>query len=69
MGVIRAAVEARIITEDQGQQCLEMVKSRNLTSHIYHEEVAHDMAAKIPLYYQLMKSIIDSVQMRSNQKS
>jgi len=40
VGVIRAAVEARIITEDQGQGCLEMIKSRNLTSHIYHEEVA-----------------------------
>lgn len=60
-GTLRAAVETRIITEEQGRQCIEMVKSRNETSHIYHDETAQNIAAKIPGYYELIKTIVDSL--------
>jgi len=62
-GIIRSAVQAKIISEEQGEQCIEMIKSRNLTSHIYHEEVADDIAVKIPDFYQLMKTIVDKIAM------
>jgi len=60
-GIIRAAVEARIITEQQGQKCLEMIKNRNLTSHIYHQELADHIADNVPDYYQLMHDIVTSL--------
>ena len=63
-GIIRAAVEARMITEDQGQQCIEMIKDRNLTSHIYREEIAEDIKSKAPRYYDLQKAIVASIQKR-----
>ncbi len=60
-GVIRAAVTARVIIEAEGQQCMEMIESRNKTSHIYHEEIAHDIAQDIPAFYSLIKTILDKV--------
>lgn len=67
-GVLRAAVTARIITEAEGEQCMAMVKSRNETSHIYHAQVAQDIAQDIPAFYQLIKSITDRIKERLDAK-
>jgi nucleotidyltransferase substrate binding protein (TIGR01987 family) len=62
LGIIRSAVTGRFLSESEGEELIEMVKSRNKTSHIYHEAIADDIANKIPGYYVLMKKIIDRIQ-------
>ena len=62
--VIREAVLAKIISEDQGEDCMKMIDSRNLTSHTYREEVAEDLSAKISGYYHLMKATVDAIEDR-----
>ena len=56
-GIVREAVKTRILTEGQGSLCMEMIESRNKTSHVYHEEIAHDIAQKIPEHYKLLHAI------------
>ena len=52
----------KVMSESDADECMEMIKSRNQTSHIYHEEIAEDIANKVPEYYALMESIIGVVQ-------
>ena len=67
-GIIRSAVTGRFLSEFEGEELIEMVKSRNKTSHLYHEAMADDVANKIPGYYVLMKKIIDRIQTLVAQK-
>jgi nucleotidyltransferase substrate binding protein (TIGR01987 family) len=57
--IFRACVEAGVISEQEAKQAMEMLDSRNLTSHTYREEIAASIAQKIPEYYQLMYTIIN----------
>lgn len=57
--VIRESYSAGIIDEQEAKKCLEMIKDRNITSHIYVEEIAEQLSINIPGYYQLMHTIID----------
>jgi nucleotidyltransferase substrate binding protein (TIGR01987 family) len=59
--VVRAAVTARIITEDEGQQCMKMIENRNKTSHMYHAEIAQDIAQDVPAFHHLIKTITDKI--------
>ncbi len=54
---IREACASGIITEDEARNALNMVRDRNETSHVYHEEVAEMLLEKIPAYYTLMHSV------------
>lgn len=47
-----------MITKIDAKTTNSMIKDRNLTSHIYIEEVAEMLAKKIPDYYNLMHTII-----------
>jgi nucleotidyltransferase substrate binding protein (TIGR01987 family) len=58
-GILREAVKARIISEEEAEIGMHMVESRNKTSHIYHESMAETIASHIPEYYELMKCIVD----------
>jgi nucleotidyltransferase substrate binding protein (TIGR01987 family) len=60
--ILREAVKARLLSEQEGEDSINMVESRNKTSHIYHQEVAQDIAHKIPAFYILMKAILDRIQ-------
>ena len=53
--VIKSACKANLITEEDTQNILEMIDCRNLTSHIYREEIADQVCLKISKYYQLMR--------------
>jgi nucleotidyltransferase substrate binding protein (TIGR01987 family) len=55
--VIREAFTAGILNEDEAENALEMIKDRNRTSHIYKEEIAEELTAKIPHHAQLMISV------------
>jgi len=61
-GIIRDAVTARLFTEEEAKKWMQMIESRNKTSHIYHEEIADYIAKQIPEYYVLMKTAIDRMQ-------
>ncbi len=61
-GVIRSIVRVKTMSEGEGEACMEMIISRNKTSHIYHEEIAEDIAQKTSGFYKLMRTICDRVQ-------
>lgn len=52
--VIISACKAGIFSEDDAEMLLEMIKSRNLSSLIYKEEIADQISTKIPKYYDIM---------------
>jgi len=52
--VVRTACTAKVLSEDEAENILDMIKSRNMTSHMYVEEVAELLAAKIPTYHAVM---------------
>jgi len=60
--ILREAVNARLLSEQEGDACIDMVESKNKTSHIYHVEVAQNIAHMVPEFYTLMKLIIDRIQ-------
>lgn len=66
--IIRQATLARIISEEEGSKCIEMIKNRNETSHIYHREIADIIAGKIPEFYNLIHAIIDRVEKQVTKK-
>jgi len=43
-----------ILTKDEVSKCLNMCDSRNMTSHIYKDEIADCISKGIPGYYELM---------------
>lgn len=57
--VIRAACAAGLLEEQEAESALMIIKDRNLTSHIYKEEIAEVLAKKIPHHAALMASIIE----------
>lgn len=57
--ILREAVNANIISEDEYAKLIESITDRNLTSHSYNENIAEILAEKIPDSYVLMKKIID----------
>ena len=57
--VIRDAHNAKIITEEDTIALLEMISDRNMSSHIYKEEIADQIAVKAVSYYKIMKKYTD----------
>lgn len=65
-GVIREVVKTKLISEAEGDLCMKMVVSRNMTSHIYHEATAALIAQDIPGHYELMSTIVTRVAKRAH---
>ena len=59
--VVLAACKAKIISEIDTEILLELIQCRNLTSHIYKEEVADRISTKIPDYYKTMKKYAEKL--------
>lgn len=55
--IMRAAGQAGVMHESEVTQALEMINHRNLTSHMYREEMVMEISAIIDDYYQLMMAI------------
>lgn len=60
--IVRSACQIRLISEQDAQLCIDMIKSRNLTSHIYKEEIAEQLVHDIPAYYNHMQKILNNLQ-------
>jgi nucleotidyltransferase substrate binding protein (TIGR01987 family) len=52
---------AGIISEEDTQVLLDMIDSRNMTSHIYKEEIAQQLSSSIPEYYELIEKILGTM--------
>ena len=59
--VVRSACNARFITEQDSEIIIKMIEDRNLSSHIYKEELADQISAKIGVYLQIMKAYFDKL--------
>lgn len=59
--VIRQAGKARLLSENDTKIMLEMIKKRNLISHIYHEEIAQILSSVLPMYLTTMQKILDNI--------
>ena len=57
--VVRSAVTARMVTEQEADALMQLIKERNKTSHIYHEEIADEVALHIPSAHRLIALIAD----------
>ena len=57
--VIVAACKSKIVSEIDAEILLELMRSRNFTSHIYKEEMADHISTKIPIYYKTMKKYVE----------
>jgi len=55
--VIRKSFSLELLNEPEAEKSLEMIKDRNLSSHIYIEAIAEHLASKIPGYYHLMHEV------------
>ncbi|KKQ32610.1 MAG: Nucleotidyltransferase substrate binding protein, HI0074 family [candidate division TM6 bacterium GW2011_GWF2_37_49] len=56
--VIRTAYSLELLSADDAETILQMIKDRNLTSHIYVEEIAEDLVADIPHYCQTLSKVL-----------
>jgi len=56
--VFRHACKAKLFTEIDTEQFIEMIMDRNRTSHIYKEEIADEIAKNIKTYASLIKKYI-----------
>ncbi len=57
--IFRVAGQSQILTDEQVSQALEMLESRNQTTHIYKEEFAEVVAKRIPIFCLLMQKIME----------
>ncbi|MBD3231471.1 hypothetical protein GF322_02295 [Candidatus Dependentiae bacterium] len=55
--VVRQAYSLKIISEEEAEKILEMIKNRNMTSHIYVEEIAEQLIHLIPKYYEILDKV------------
>ncbi len=65
--VIRASFAAGLLNEAEAEKALEMVKDRNMTSHIYKEEIAELLAQKIPDHCNLMVTVVNRLKPNKSQ--
>jgi len=57
--VFKESLRCNLISESETKSALEMIDARNMTSHIYKEEVAQEIISKIPGYYKLMSDFLN----------
>jgi nucleotidyltransferase substrate binding protein (TIGR01987 family) len=59
--VIRSGCKAKLISEEDTETFFEMLKSRNLTSHIYKEELAEKLTLVINSFCEVLKRNINAL--------
>ncbi len=59
--IIRSSCKIKLVTEDDAEKMFDMIKSRNLTSHIYQEEIAQQISCAIPKHYEILKKYVEKL--------
>jgi len=60
----RAMCNSRLISKKDAELAIEIVKHRNLSSHIYKEEIAEMISELIPFYFSLMEKVLSTISIR-----
>ncbi len=60
--VLTLSLQNNLITEAECQILINAVSDRNLTAHTYNQVLANQISNQIPLYFNVMKAIIDRLQ-------
>lgn len=55
----REMLPVTLASEDEVELLLQMCDHRNLTTHVYDEEVSNEVFRKIPLYSKTMHEVLD----------
>jgi len=56
--VFQDCFQQKLLTNEETNQLIEMIDSRNQTTHVYDETVADDISKKILVYYNTLDKII-----------
>lgn len=51
----------KLVTKEDLDSLLEIVELRNITSHVYDEELAQQLSKKISSYYPVMDKLTKSI--------
>jgi nucleotidyltransferase substrate binding protein (TIGR01987 family) len=60
-GVVRAAFQTRLLSEEEARHAMRMVEDRNLTVHTYNQELAEAIYARVPGHARLMARWLDAM--------
>ncbi len=63
-GILREAVAVRLLSEDEGSECMDMIEAKNKISYIYQEIRAEEIALQAPEFYELMYKVTERMQKR-----
>lgn len=55
----RASLQTQLLNEEETRRALAMVDDRNQTVHTYNEELARQLAARLPQHASLLRSWLD----------
>ena len=65
--VFRTCLRLKVVNEQEAQKLINMINARNLTTHVYDQETAHEMIMKVvPEYLELIQSVLEKAQGRSS---
>jgi nucleotidyltransferase substrate binding protein (TIGR01987 family) len=59
---IRKAFETGLLSDEETTTILDMIDSRNLTSHAYNKDLAEQISEEIPGYYEVMKMVVGRIE-------
>jgi len=64
--IVREACKAKLVSPDDAETILKIIDDRNMSSHIYKEEIADQIGARIPASYELMKKYAEKLSPRDD---
>lgn len=57
--IFKECVRMELIKPEQGETAMKMVDARNETTHHYDEAVIEEIAKQIPVYYEILQTILE----------
>ncbi|KKP25245.1 MAG: Nucleotidyltransferase substrate binding protein, HI0074 family [candidate division TM6 bacterium GW2011_GWF2_30_66] len=64
--VVRESCKTKLLSEDDTKVILIMIDDRNMSSHIYKEEIADDIAKRIPMHFKIMEKYTEQFTPKTN---
>jgi len=59
---LRDAKKVGLLNDSETERALEMIDDRNLTSHMYHAEIAKTLFKRLAAYSELMKHVLERIE-------
>lgn len=59
--IVRESCRIGLINQNDARQIINMIKSRNITSHIYKEEIAEQISKFIPNNFAIIKNYVEKI--------